>query len=520
MSTWIEAIGKAQQAGARILLDHPEGLRARELWPLIVEALPGIEEETASVVTGSTTPFKNFQWCSVDLVKAGWLTKTGGRWFVTPVGRMALQRWPDPTEFYRAANSFYREWQQHRARFDLAKRLVEAVPEGSWVAAADLAAAADLEPDRLLFWLQGERPEGWYRVLDEDGGVPDDVHADDETRQQWDDLLGEDGITTLFGRVPAERRVLSPDLEQLALDERGDAEAVQRVLGAWLVRGSNVQGYNLVADWLADGYCSLPASKLREVPAGASREAVRKAVDADYEHATYNERLKRATEFYMFLSRMYEGDLVLTTDGSDVYLGVLRGEATFVSSVGGRANLQRRVDWHNVGNPYDFADDLPDEMAAKLATQHDVLDLAEFVPELNKLLGRQDAGTPPITVVRELFLPDATEELADRLLVPRGWLQECVELLRDRPQLIFFGPPGTGKTYLAQQNGTRRGKSAPWTATITRADTARRSCARWPLRPRCGSPNPNRTSTGSTSACGPTESASTEAPGVCRSAFR
>ena len=31
------------------------------------------------------------------------------------------------------------------------------------------------------------------------------------------------------------------------------------------------------------------------------------------------------------------------------------------------------------------------------------------------------------------------------------WLQECVELLRDRPQLIFYGPPGTGKTYLAQE---------------------------------------------------------------------
>ena len=31
------------------------------------------------------------------------------------------------------------------------------------------------------------------------------------------------------------------------------------------------------------------------------------------------------------------------------------------------------------------------------------------------------------------------------------WLQECVELLRDRPQLIFYGPPGTGKTYIAQE---------------------------------------------------------------------
>jgi 5-methylcytosine-specific restriction enzyme B len=33
--------------------------------------------------------------------------------------------------------------------------------------------------------------------------------------------------------------------------------------------------------------------------------------------------------------------------------------------------------------------------------------------------------------------------------VDRGWLPECVNLLRDRPQLIFYGPPGTGKTYIA-----------------------------------------------------------------------
>jgi 5-methylcytosine-specific restriction protein B len=47
-------------------------------------------------------------------------------------------------------------------------------------------------------------------------------------------------------------------------------------------------------------------------------------------------------------------------------------------------------------------------------------------------------------------LPDATDELAGQLLVDRAWLQEQIELLRDRRQLIFYGPPSTGKTYLAQ----------------------------------------------------------------------
>ena len=33
----------------------------------------------------------------------------------------------------------------------------------------------------------------------------------------------------------------------------------------------------------------------------------------------------------------------------------------------------------------------------------------------------------------------------------RAWLQEVIDLLNDRPQVIFYGPPGTGKTYLAQE---------------------------------------------------------------------
>jgi DNA polymerase III delta prime subunit len=44
-----------------------------------------------------------------------------------------------------------------------------------------------------------------------------------------------------------------------------------------------------------------------------------------------------------------------------------------------------------------------------------------------------------------------TAELATSLHVDQTHLQEWIELLRDRPQLIFYGPPGTGKTYIAQK---------------------------------------------------------------------
>ena len=41
--------------------------------------------------------------------------------------------------------------------------------------------------------------------------------------------------------------------------------------------------------------------------------------------------------------------------------------------------------------------------------------------------------------------------LADKLNLGEDWLQEVVALLKDKRQIIFKGPPGTGKTYVARE---------------------------------------------------------------------
>ena len=43
------------------------------------------------------------------------------------------------------------------------------------------------------------------------------------------------------------------------------------------------------------------------------------------------------------------------------------------------------------------------------------------------------------------------DDLAKRLLVDVGFLEDIVELLEDKGQVILYGPPGTGKTYLARE---------------------------------------------------------------------
>jgi hypothetical protein len=46
--------------------------------------------------------------------------------------------------------------------------------------------------------------------------------------------------------------------------------------------------------------------------------------------------------------------------------------------------------------------------------------------------------------------PETLDDLAKRLYVPADWLTNIVQLLDRRRQVIFFGPPGTGKTFIAR----------------------------------------------------------------------
>lgn len=433
---------------AVVLAEQRQGMSAREIWAEITRRLPDIEQEWERVRGGTSTALLNLQWYSVDLVKAGWLYKFGGEWFLTSIGRTALRDYPDAARFFRQAREQYRSWDRNRDGFTRARRMVEGVLEGFWVAAPDLAAESGLETTRLLHWLHGERPDGWHRVLDGDGGLPDAIGLDPDDRQEWQRRLDQDGLHLVIGRADATRRVPAADLRQL-LDEAASDPTTETARRAWLVRGSNVQGENLVEQlWLPEGVCSLPATRLRELGERPSLPQVTAAVERDYGHASSHDRARQATEYHAFLSRMQENDIIVTNTGGRYFLGVITGPAAFVASVHGNANLQRRVFWRNPSQPLDLTG-LPEELPARVGNPDAaVIELTEFIADLEGLLGEErDQATP----TPELVLPDATAELAAELLLPQEWLQERVELLRDWPQMIFYGPPGTGKTYLAQK---------------------------------------------------------------------
>ncbi|MEV6975338.1 DUF4357 domain-containing protein [Kitasatospora sp. NPDC093806] len=219
---------------------------------------------------------------------------------------------------------------------------------------------------------------------------------------------------------------------------------------AWLVRGSNVSGHNLVRTlWLNEGLVSLSGTHLPPLEEPApTKSALRAYVEEGYDSAaSYNQKRDLVDELHAFLTQMRVGDTVATRLDDELYLGEITGAAERTSSPGGLSNLRRKVVWQPTGHPYG---ELPEEVQQKLYVQHDVVDLTTVADTLARL--GAPATTVPEDLPEELALPPVPAALADELLVHEpAWLEEVRELLWEERQLVLYGPPGTGKTYLAMR---------------------------------------------------------------------
>jgi 5-methylcytosine-specific restriction protein B len=219
---------------------------------------------------------------------------------------------------------------------------------------------------------------------------------------------------------------------------------------AWLVRGANVDGVDLVPTWLAQGWVSLAASQLPALEADSDPRELRELVAEAYRHKSYSMREKLLAGFDAFLYRMKEGDYLLTVDHGRIHRGLIDGPFSFAESDDRRSNMRRPVRWLAVEESPVFTD-LAAPLPALLASQDDVIDLTDGLDEIERLyapLLSEQIATKEVALAE---LRPVTDELADELLIDRGWLDSVVGLLAERRQVILYGPPGTGKTYLARR---------------------------------------------------------------------
>src|SRR4051812_27978875 len=95
-----------------ILQTHPDGIQARDALQALRDSVTLTPYEQGTYANGGLRFDKIVRWATVDCVKAKWLVKDGGRWFVTDSGLAALKQYPDPAKFYGEAVKLYRAWKK------------------------------------------------------------------------------------------------------------------------------------------------------------------------------------------------------------------------------------------------------------------------------------------------------------------------------------------------------------------------------------------------------------------------
>jgi 5-methylcytosine-specific restriction protein B len=241
-----------------------------------------------------------------DAATLGWASKLGG-WSITDAGIETLDAFPDKWELWTELIRRYREIDQRRKQAMLSLNDVQAfiaatlqmVEPGSWTAHDDLAELADTTPNEVADFLASGKVKlpTSYRVLHADGSIPAEgmLNANYRGTDLRRRLAGEGIAFDPDGYARQDQRLTADQLKYLLAERAAEAEeeapAVTR--RAWMVRGTSVDGINLVPRWLAEGHVSLSATQLGNVDGEASYDDLKQQVEAAYQHKSYAYRGQR-----------------------------------------------------------------------------------------------------------------------------------------------------------------------------------------------------------------------------------
>jgi 5-methylcytosine-specific restriction enzyme B len=393
----------------------------------------------------------------------GWTSKIGG-WSINDAGIEALETFSDSYELWAEYNRRYREVDQRRkqalqALSDVQQFIattLQMVAPGSWTAQNDLAKLADTTAEEVANFLAGTKVKlpTSYRVLNADGSIPAEgmLHATYRGTDLRRRLASEGVEFDADGLASQEQRITAEALKEFLAEREQEVngEAPPSTRRAWMVRGTSVDGFNLVPEWLREGFVSLSASQLSSLDASAGYDELKEAVETAYQHKSYAYRGQRLEELDRFMLRMHEGDLVLTPMHGGLHIGEVTGPARFADSAAPHSNLRRKVRWFNPAEPIE-GNRLRAPVPALLQSQAYVVDLTEAYDQLAGLIPRTELPTKPSEPKRELRFNPVMAEFAADVLMDRAELVKIVDLLWERKQVILYGPPGTGKTYLASK---------------------------------------------------------------------
>ena len=153
----VRRIGELQRGVFKILLDHPQGLPAKEILKRMEQVVTPTDFENSDYPNrpGVQRFGKMIRFATIAPVKAGWLIKDKGRWYLTEEGKKAYSRYKDPEEFWRENRRLFDQWVDTQPKTE-AEPKVE-VQEEPVAIGAEADAASTFEEAEENAWSEIER---------------------------------------------------------------------------------------------------------------------------------------------------------------------------------------------------------------------------------------------------------------------------------------------------------------------------------------------------------------------------
>jgi restriction system protein len=164
-------VGQLQRGVFKLLLDQPEGLPAKEIISRMAQVVPPTDFEKSDCPKhpGVQRFGKMIRFATIAPVKAGWLIKEKGKWYLTEEGKSAYARYQDPEEFSREARRLFHQWadKQPKEVADTEEEFHEEIGTTERVADASstLEEAEETAWDEIEAYVQAINPYDLQRLV-------------------------------------------------------------------------------------------------------------------------------------------------------------------------------------------------------------------------------------------------------------------------------------------------------------------------------------------------------------------
>ncbi|MET3810875.1 AAA family ATPase [Arthrobacter sp. UYEF3] len=458
----VESNARRLRLVIELLAGHPDGLPKTSVFPEVFSRIPQDESEAELVKSGLSRAEAYMTWTTVDLVKAGWLEKSGtGQWKITPEGRKALEDYPDATDFAAEARNRYNAWsalsnEQKQEQLSTTIIAVDKDEEAIRLAALPFVERGLQDGDSVFapgraVWGQG--PVDELRSVFVDAPDPETGNFVDKLKVQMTEVS--DDARLLMAELVCWQ--LLP-ISAGTIGERAKKERIQTLLS----------------------YMDHPV----QIPVEVAKA---------FKSGSFNPGLAMNNNLYpalVLIIRLLDAWLKKTETDKELLLGDAWAWRDFVNGLPGHSFPTQRNSLAYIVHPQLITSIVSEKHKLAIRTafvgeigesSSDVdRDLLAIILKLQQKTGRSvnfyeepfahewkqqpevaadldpqpDVETADPAQVgssqRRRFRP-VDAQLADSLFFDQDWLQKQLDLLERRGQIILYGPPGTGKTFVAMK---------------------------------------------------------------------